>query len=50
MAVTQNTYTGDGTTVLFSFTFPYLETTDIKVSLNGTVTQRYYYPIQYSTG
>jgi len=41
MAVTQNTYTGDGTTVLFSFTFPYLETTDIKVSLNGTITTAY---------
>ena len=41
MAVTQNTYTGNGSTVLFSFTFPYLETTDIKVSLNGTVTTAY---------
>jgi len=41
MAVTQNTYTGDGATVLFSFTFPYLETTDIKVSLNGTLTTAY---------
>jgi len=41
MAITQNTYTGNGTTVLFSFTFPYLETTDIKVSLNGTVTTAY---------
>lgn len=41
MAVTQNTYTGDGTTVLFSFTFPYLETTDIKVSVNGTPTTAY---------
>jgi hypothetical protein len=41
MAVTQNTYTGDGATVLFSFTFPYLETTDIKVSLNGTITTAY---------
>jgi hypothetical protein len=41
MAVTQNTYTGDGTTILFSFTFPYLETTDIKVSLNGTLTTAY---------
>ena len=41
MAVTQNTYTGDGTTVLFSFTFPYLETTDIKVSVNGTNTTAY---------
>jgi hypothetical protein len=41
MAVTQNTYTGNGSTVLFSFTFPYLETTDIKVSLNGTVATAY---------
>jgi hypothetical protein len=41
MAITQNMYTGDGATVLFSFTFPYLETTDIKVSLNGTVTTAY---------
>jgi hypothetical protein len=41
MAVTQNTYTGNGSTVLYSFTFPYLETTDIKVSLNGTVTTAY---------
>jgi len=41
MAVTQNTYTGDGATVLFSFTFPYLETTDIKVSLDGSVTTAY---------
>jgi hypothetical protein len=41
MAVTQNTYTGDGVTVLFSFTFPYLETTDIKVSLNGVNTTAY---------
>ena len=41
MAITQNTYTGDGTTVLFSFTFPYLETTDIKVSLDGTITTAY---------
>ena len=41
MAVTQNTYTGNGSTVLYSFTFPYLETTDIKVSVNGTVTTAY---------
>ena len=41
MAVTQNTYTGDGSTVLFSFTFPYLETADIKVSLDGSVTTAY---------
>jgi hypothetical protein len=41
MAITQNTYTGDGSTVLFSFTFPYLEATDIKVSLDGTDTTAY---------
>jgi hypothetical protein len=41
MAITENKYTGNGSTVLYSFTFPYLETTDIKVSLNGTVTTAY---------
>ena len=41
MAVTQNTYTGNGSTVIFSFTFPYLDTTDIKVSLNGAITTAY---------
>jgi hypothetical protein len=41
MAITQNTYTGNGATVLFSFTFPYLETTDIKVTLDGTITTAY---------
>jgi len=38
MALTQNTYTGNGSTVLFSFTFPYLQEADVKVKLNG-VTQ-----------
>ena len=41
MALTSNSYTGNGSTVLFSFTFPYLDTTDIKVSLNGVVTTAY---------
>jgi hypothetical protein len=53
MAVTQNTYTGNGSTVLFSFTFPYLETTDIKVSVNGTVVTTYTFAnattIQFNT-
>ena len=35
MAVTQNTYTGDGSTVLYNFTFPYLTQTDVKVKLDG---------------
>ena len=41
MAVTRNTYTGNGSTTNYSFTFPYLETTDIKVSVNGTDTTAY---------
>ncbi len=41
MATTQNTYTGNGSTTAFSFTFPYLEATDIKVSLNAVDTTAY---------
>ena len=42
MAVsTQNTYTGDDATKIFSFTFPYIDTTDVKVSLNGVTTTEY---------
>ena len=41
MAQTSNTFTGDGTTVLFPFTFPYIETTDIKVSVDGVDTTEY---------
>ena len=44
MAITSNTYTGNGTNKLFSITFPYLDTTDIDVYLNGvlqTVTTQY---------
>ena len=41
MAVISNSYTGNGSTVLYSFTFPYLDTTDVKVSLNGVVTTAY---------
>ncbi|NBS71226.1 hypothetical protein EBT31_20305, partial [bacterium] len=41
MAVTQNLYTGNGSATNYSFTFPYLETTDIKVSINGTLTTAY---------
>lgn len=37
MATTSNTYTGNGTNKLFSITFPYLDTTDIEVYLNGTL-------------
>ena len=32
---TQNTYVGDGVTTLYSFTFPYIEPTDVYVSVDG---------------
>lgn len=41
MAVTQNNYTGNGSTVLYSFTFPYLDPSDIKIEVNGTLTTAY---------
>jgi hypothetical protein len=37
MATTSNTYTGNGSNKLFSITFPYLDTSDINVYLNGTL-------------
>lgn len=36
---TFNQYTGDGTTVLYSFTFPYISEDDVKASVDGTVLQ-----------
>jgi hypothetical protein len=44
MATTSNTYTGNGSNKLFSITFPYLDTSDIDVYLNGvlqTITTQY---------
>ena len=41
MATTQNTYTGNGSTTAYSFTFPYLNTTDIKVTLDAVATTAY---------
>ena len=44
MAVTTNTYTGNGTNKLFSITFPYINESDVKVYLNNvlqTVTTQY---------
>jgi hypothetical protein len=46
MATTSNTYTGNGSNKLFSITFPYLETSDIDVYLNGTlqtITTQYFF-------
>ena len=37
MAVTESNYTGDGST-LFTFTFPYISTSDVKVSLDSVAT------------
>ena len=44
MAITSNTYTGNGSNKLFSITFPYLDPSDINVYLNGvlqTITTQY---------
>lgn len=53
MAITQNTYTGNGSTVLYSFTFPYIDSADVKVTLNGTLTTAYIFAnattIQFTT-
>ena len=38
MATIENLFTGNGSTVDYSFTFPYLAETDIKVSLGGVIT------------
>ena len=38
MAVTQNTYTGNGSTQNFAFTFSYLDPTHVKATINGTPT------------
>ena len=46
MAITSNTGTGNGSNKLFSITFPYLETSDIDVYLNGvlqTITTQYFF-------
>lgn len=38
MAVTSNTFTGDGSTTNYSFTFEYLEQDEVKVTLDGAAT------------
>ena len=38
MAVTQTSYTGNGTRTNYSFTFPYLKTADVKCSIDATET------------
>jgi hypothetical protein len=41
MATIENTYTGDGSTTNYTFTFEYLEQADVKVTLNGTATSAF---------
>ena len=38
MAVTQNSYTGNGSTTNYSFTFPYLKSSEVKAQIDATVT------------
>ena len=38
MATTKNTYTGNGSTKNYAFTFPYINQTDVKASVAGAVT------------
>ena len=53
MAVTENTFTGNGSTTTYSFTFEYLKTTDIKASINGVATTAFTLPtattLQFNT-
>jgi hypothetical protein len=48
-----NTYVGDGSTVLYSFTFPYIEVPDVKVALDEVETTEYIFAnattIQFNT-
>ena len=52
-AVIQNEYTGNNSTTTYSFTFPYLKTSDIKASLDGVETTAFTLPnattIQFNT-
>lgn len=41
MAITENVYTGNGSTLLFSISFPYLNQSDVKVTVNGTLVTNY---------
>ena len=53
MAVTQNSYTGNGSTTTYSFTFPYLKTADVKAQIDTAVTTAFTLPtattLQFNT-
>ena len=47
--IIENNYTGDGSTVLFSFTFEYIEATDIEVSIDSVTVATTEYSLANST-
>ena len=53
MAVTQNSYVGNGSTTTYSFTFPYLKSTDVKAQIDATDTSAFTLPtattLQFNT-
>jgi len=49
MAVVSNSYTGNGSTTTYSFTFPYLNTADVKVKVNGTTQNTTSYTLPTAT-
>jgi len=53
MAVTQNSYVGNGSTTTYSFTFPYLKTADVKAQIDATDTTAFTLPtattLQFNT-
>ena len=53
-AVTENNYTGNGSSTNYNFTFPYLKTSDVKASLDGVATTNFTFvnatTIQFNNG
>ena len=53
MAVTQDSFTGNGSTTNYSFTFPYLKASDVKASINAVETTAFTLPtattLQFNT-
>lgn len=49
MATIENLYTGDGSTVLFSFTFEYIEEVDVEVSIDSVTIATTEYSLANST-
>ncbi len=47
--IIENNYTGDGSTVLFSFTFEYIETVDVEVSIDNVTVPTTSYSLANST-